>query len=267
MFQRGRRSIEALFGACLIYSVMAACNGGGNATSGGHGHGGQGHGGASVGGAMAGPGGSDGSGILDALTDPVPDAMADPSSGSRLKAAWIESTDGAKQFLLNTEIDYGNGATATANVWYDSMRDETCTIRLASDGKLRCLPSFPQAVPANQTTQVFFGDATCSSVAYIVINKSPMNCPPWDPQDYALLIVEATTTCQMPGENGRYRVFKRGNPVTLTPAIQLYSISGPVQSNQCSAGPSSDQFAGVWAANEVDISQFAEFKTTVKHDP
>jgi hypothetical protein len=244
---------------------MVACNGGGNATSGGHGHGG--HGGAGIGGAMAGPGGSDGSGILDALTDPVPDAMADTVSGSRLKAAWIESTDGAKQFLLNTEINSGSGSTVTGNVWYDSMRDENCTIRLAADGKLRCLPGFPQSVNPQQSTQVFFGDATCSGLAYIVINKSPLNCPPYEPEAYALLIDQPTTTCGTPGENGRLRVFKRGNPVTLTPANPLYIVLGPNQGNQCSAASSSDQYAGTWDATEVGASNFAEFKTAIKHDP
>jgi hypothetical protein len=277
-----RRFLEASFGACVIYTVMAACNGGGNGNAsssggGGHGHGGHGHGGGAPGGGgtagstMAVPGGSDGAGIFDALTDPVHDAMADPVSGTRLKAAWIESLDGARQYLLNTEPDYGGtGFQLTTNVWFDSMRSETCVFRLAVDGKLRCLPGLQNA-QAGQVPgfyQLFYADDTCSgSSAYFIMDPPQTNCAQYTPPTYGLLIEPSPTTCHTPGEDGRFRVFKVGAQLTLPSNTPYYFPYGqPGQAPTCQKVDDINSILIVYAAAEVDITKFQEVDATVKHE-
>jgi hypothetical protein len=87
------------------------------------------------------PGGFDVSRVLDVLTNPVPDARADPQSGSRLKAIYYLGADGSKLQLAQ---------------WYDSQRGENCMFGMAADGNYRCLPS-SAAYPAS-----LFADAGCT---------------------------------------------------------------------------------------------------------
>src|SRR5690349_16994423 len=108
-----------LVGGAMVYVAMAACSAGGS-TTGGHSGGvtrlggGQG-GGASGAGPSAGQGGD--SGVFDALTNPVPPASADPTSGSRLKPKYRVAEDGAKEYF--------------AGLWYDSQRAEDCSFTTA----------------------------------------------------------------------------------------------------------------------------------------
>lgn len=82
-------------------------------------------------------------GVMDAMTDPVPDAMADePVSGSRLKARYLVGDDGSKQW------NYG---------WYDTQRKENCAFGTAADGKTRCLPT-----AGGYAYGSYFADAACS---------------------------------------------------------------------------------------------------------
>lgn len=136
---------RALVSGGIIYVVMAACSSNdgslassdiadaGNRASGGSGNddrdlyadASQGQG--------EFPDGSDGAGgnwldaALDAITDPVPDAAAaedGTKDGSRLKARYYVSDDGARQFA----------------VWFDTHRGEECSFQMAADGKRRCMP-------------------------------------------------------------------------------------------------------------------------------
>ncbi|MGD0680025.1 MAG: hypothetical protein ABSC94_31970 [Polyangiaceae bacterium] len=128
-----------LGGSIAIYVVVAACSaasgpqgstsndGGGGGSSGGH--------------------GGDGSvGILDALTDPTPEANADPSqSGTRLKLQYYAGSDGSKQ---------------TAGM-FDSQLNVQCYFGKASDGTIRCLPA-PSPNTVTASTQNYFADASCT---------------------------------------------------------------------------------------------------------
>jgi hypothetical protein len=263
MVRRSRRVFEALLGACCIYTAMAACGGGSGPSSGGHGQGGQGHGGApGTGGANVGPGGSDGSGIFDALMDPVHDAMADPVSGTRLKATWIESVDGARQYLFNTETDPGTGVPITRNVWFDSMRNEECVFRFAADSKIRCLPGAPPMADPPLAYVVVFADAACSQ-AIVLTQEPPLNCAPYDPPTYAYFSVQPDNTCQAVGQNGQVRVFKLGAQVTTGPNTPIYEVYGTPPT--CNGGNTVGAH-GAYAAMEVDASQFALVKAAVQHD-
>jgi hypothetical protein len=180
----------SLLGSTVVYVSMAACNaGGGGSTSGAglhaaggggtsgpvasagtgrmNGTGGTGSNGTSSAGGTDGTMGASGtstasgvmsgadSGLVDALTDPVATASADPTDGSRLKATYMLGSDGSKQYV--------------PGVWYDSMRSEDCAFTLAGDSQQRCLPagvmggmysdsacSMPiAAVPAGCTTAAY----------------------------------------------------------------------------------------------------------------
>jgi len=174
---------RTLFGGSIVYVLMAACSGVTNSPTGGGSTGQAGHGGAggmatsSIGGfggmaqsgsgglggmaqsgsggfggmAQTGSGGMgqggsnfDAGGIWDALTDPVPDASADPTSGTRLKAKYRMGADGSKEYINGT--------------WFDSQRNEDCSFATAMDGQLRCLPNLAQAY----VVESIFSDASCT---------------------------------------------------------------------------------------------------------
>jgi len=147
---------RSLFGGFIVYVTMAACSGMGNDTTGGGnasggspgqgGFGGVAHGGnggqtGSAQGGM-GQGGKDAGDIFDALTDPVPNASADPTSGTRLKAKYRTGDDGSKAYI--------------PGVWFDSQRNEDCSFNKAVDGKERCMPSGIGVVTST------FADPTCT---------------------------------------------------------------------------------------------------------
>lgn len=161
-----------LLGACVVYVSMAACtatdhiqlssgaSGGGSGNSGMGGAGEVSSSDSGMGGmiGMGGAGGvggmiEDAGGIFDALTDPVPDASADPTSGTRLKAKYIKADDGARAPM--------------ADVWHDSQRNEECRFQRASDGKQRCLPT-------SVNYAGYYADASCTQLlAYIQTGCTP----------------------------------------------------------------------------------------------
>jgi hypothetical protein len=97
------------------------------------------------------------SGLLDALMNPVPPAMADPTNGQRLKATYRQGEDGSKEFV--------------AGVWFDSGRNENCSFALASDGKLRCLPNGQATsvyADSQCTTAIVMGPAGCTAPSYAI---------------------------------------------------------------------------------------------------
>lgn len=75
---------------------------------------------------------------------PVRDAAAQMTSGSRLRARYLVSDDGARSFVG----------------WYDSARSENCSFMPAPDGVTRCLPFVPAQV--SKLLSGAFGDSTCT---------------------------------------------------------------------------------------------------------
>jgi hypothetical protein len=98
------------------------------------------------------------SSLLDRIVNPVPDADAQTTSGSRLKARYITTADGAKQF-------YG---------WRDIQRNEDCSFMTAGDGQNRCLPYW--ATPAPATVGVYWADAACSQPLAYVAKSTGGSC-------------------------------------------------------------------------------------------
>lgn len=90
-------------------------------------------------GALSGEASSDSAGLLDAITNPVPPASADPyQSGTRLKANYLSGPDGSRQFVG----------------WHDSLTGVDCEYGTASDGMMRCLPTGGQLAG--------YADAACT---------------------------------------------------------------------------------------------------------
>lgn len=127
-------------GSVLVYVLVAllhtSCESEPLFASGGAG-GAAGHGAGSA----NGMGGRRDASIIDAITDPVAEAQADPIDGTRLRAYYMTGDDGSKYSI------YGR--------WWDSLRMEDCNFLPASDGKLRCLPSASVAT-------LYFVDASCA---------------------------------------------------------------------------------------------------------
>lgn len=157
--------LASLIGSLSVYSTMAACTNSGRLGSGGTGGVAQGGKGGSSGtaqggqggqGGTSGNGGKDDAGLMDVLMDAMPDAAADPVSGTRLKAKYITGDDGSKAYL--------------PGVWYDSERQEDCTFVRAADGQQRCLPT------ANTVTisPTYFSDVICTHP----IASAPTGCTP-----------------------------------------------------------------------------------------
>lgn len=73
-------------------------------------------------------------------------------SGSRLKARYASTPDGAKVFMG----------------WYDSQLNEKCTFMLAEDGNMRCLPS------ASNASGEGFLDSQCLGQSFLAVSE--YNC-------------------------------------------------------------------------------------------
>lgn len=152
---KSRVVVASLLGSLSVYVVMAACTKSdqifGTGGSGGSGQGGEmGQGG--VGGTNS--GGTDDAGIMDVLSDAMPDASADPVSGSRLKAKYRLGEDGSKAYL--------------PFVWYDSERKEDCNFSLAADAKERCLPLGTY----NAVLGTYFSDSACTAPLALALYPS-----------------------------------------------------------------------------------------------
>jgi hypothetical protein len=207
----------SLLGGGMVYVAMAACSSGHNPGTAARGTGGGAtavSSGAS--GHTASGAGSDG-GMMDALMDPVPSASADPTDGRRLKAQYMLGDDGSKAYV--------------PGVWFDSMRNETCSFAPAADGMMRCLPEGVQSdvfSDAACTMPLLIATSGCAAPAYGLTTDSAM----------------CSTTA------GATHVYALGQ--TMTPTM-MYVTSG----TQCfPAGPPSTGFTFYGLGAEIPASSF-----------
>ncbi len=107
------------------------------------------------------------------LTEPVPDAAAEPTSGKRLKRKFRVGEDGSKEVVQVTltaaEVD-GSPPENVRGVWYDSERKEDCVFRLAADGAERCLPFA-------RTGLLYFSDDACTKHVAGITSGVSDSCP------------------------------------------------------------------------------------------
>lgn len=241
-----RDMVGSLVGGGVVYVAMAACSAGAVGPSGATGSatgtsslvgaggmsgssGATGMGGLPQTGQGGGTGmGGDDGGIWDALMDPVPEAAADPTSGSRLKAKYRVADDGSKAYLPYE--------------WFDSERNETCFFGVAADGKERCLPG------GHHATSGFFTDPACSMpIAYTFAGCQPDYVVVGEPNPPNACIFNVAVT-------HLHNLGPAINPATV------YSKSG----NSCSGGPPSPQFIYFGIGAEIPASSFVA--SSVLHD-
>lgn len=175
-------SIRYLLGSCLVYVFFAACASTDRISWQADG----GHGGAA---AIGGFGGTDvmssavtgdashnidANELIDALTDPVPDATAEPPiNGTRLKIRYVVGDD--------------NMRSPSPTVWFDSLLGGDCLLGVTSDGLMRCVPiayGTSTFVDATCTTPAAYAPkSTCSQavVKYVKMPTTGANgCPAGD---------------------------------------------------------------------------------------
>jgi hypothetical protein len=195
-------TLKLLVGATVVYAVVAACGSGSNGFMGGH----------------------DGGTKSDAVS-PVPDAMADIQSGSRLKAQYYAGTDGSKTFAS----------------MYDSQLKVPCAFVTASDGSSRC---FPTGLGAAAGT-AYYSDSHCSQPILNV--PSVCTAPP-------AYVTTAGTSC-----NGTttFHVFPAGS--SFSPGTDVYLGAGSGATGTCTKIPTSAT-AGSWfsVGTELAPSMFVE---------
>jgi hypothetical protein len=196
-------TMKLLIGSAVIYAVVAACGSGSGGFMGG---------------------GRDGGGHGDAVS-PVPDAMADIQSGSRLKAQYFAGTDGSKTFAS----------------MYDSQLKATCAFVTASDGSSRC---FPTGLTAAASTS-YYSDSHCSQP----ILNIPSVCtapPPY--------VTTFGTSCS---GTTTFHIYPSGSMFTL--GADVYVGGGSGATGSCIAVSAKDS-TGTWysVGAELPPSQFVE---------
>jgi hypothetical protein len=161
--------------------------------------------------------------VIDAnVTSSLPTRPHVGSGGGRLVPA-----------LVSTPATAANPAPAALALgWHDNDRDADCTFILASDGKLRCLPTGAAAT-------IFFTDAKCSSPSVVAVTGE-VSCA-----GSQRFVRVASATCPV-----TTRVYAVG-----TERRDLTSASSETSPGHCPT------FAGVTNARdatEVDVADFVE---------
>jgi len=139
---------------------------------------------------------------------PVPDANADPTSGSRLLVEYLQADDGATQPVG----------------WFDSTRNEECAWATADDGQLRCLPAADTSVTAAwEPGELFmFTDAACTQPAFWSQNTEVPCAPPrggyFRYSTVACGAAAGTYTYGAPFTGQIYYIETVGSPCTPLPA-------------------------------------------------
>jgi hypothetical protein len=180
---RANEVTKMLGGSVAVYIVMAACSGGSGPQS-----------------ATTGDGGGSSSGSMgDALTDPVPEAQADPNqSGTRLKVNYYAGADGSKQ---------------SAGSMHDSMRNEDCYFQNASDGTTRCMPT--------ATHVDYYVDAACTQGLVLV-----SNCAGTVKPTYVAGAIGVPSTYPAPPAESAH-LFQLGSTTTVTTPYLLSLNTAP----------------------------------------
>ncbi|WP_438039928.1 hypothetical protein [Sorangium sp. So ce128] len=202
---RMRDVVSALLGGGAIYLAMAACAASERASpahqaqqnAGGSGQGAEGGANAQQAAGGSGTHGNAGNGGGGGFMDPVPDASAAPVSGSRLKARYRTTDDGAKVY--------------DPSIWFDSERRELCVFLVAADGRERCVPYSGSVRMTSKSN--YFADSNCTQPVVISTQKG---CAP----EYAQELFSSTTACE---PAIRWRFFSIGARLDLTSTYVLDS--------------------------------------------
>jgi hypothetical protein len=240
---------KMLGGSIAIYVIMAACSAGSGPTKGsasldaGQASSGSGSGSGGASGAASGvdgsssSGGADGSGsgsLLDAITDPVSEASANPNqSGTRLKANYYAGSDGSKQFLGN---------------FHDTLRNEDCSFTnpiWLQNGTIFCVPR------ANSGGSLFYADSACTQPVWAYLNGGV-------PGTYAIAIAPNGA----PGQLGHFFSIGSATSVSIPYSFTCVNEGGvgcetATQISACTAtGPTTP--STFYSVTEIPVSAFVQ---------
>jgi hypothetical protein len=220
-------ALKMLCGSAMVYVIMAACGSADTRPPGGA----MGNDSGSSPDAVSGThdGASGEATLLDAVTDPVPNAMADVvQSGTRLKAHYYAGEDGSKQFTMT---------------FLDTQRNEDCSFQIGGDGVVRCLPS-------GGTVLYYYADSACTQLLAGV----PIGCTA---PKYA---TTGASTC--PDARGGRQIYQLG--AAFTADTNLY-----VMSTTCLLSSAASNFRVTYdlylVEAEIPPSSFAQ--ATLQTDP
>jgi hypothetical protein len=138
-------------------------------------------------------------------------------SGTRIKAEYLVTPDGARSF----------------NGFFDSQRNEPCSMLKSTDGVTRCLPTGTLDV-----SDLYFADAACTVHASILVTSCLAVLPKY-------IRIYSFSGCEY-----RSRIFERG------PQIQSYYVNA---GGVCQAQPVSPNIAAFSVGAQVP---FASFQST-----
>jgi hypothetical protein len=212
------------------------------------------------------PSSSGDSGIMDALTDPVSDAMAgieNPQSGTRLKGKFTMGADGSKEYQYSTyffdpNANSGYGPLGVHAVWYDSMLQQDCTFLPATDNQLHCLPGTPTSGNISSSgILLLYTDGACT-LPVVAQFQAGAGCVPYTTPQYVQSQNVTNGQCAKLTLSTT-RVFKVGSPVAQP--VTAYE-GGP---SACSSYSNTSNVMGWFAATEVMPSAFVQ--GTVGTDP
>jgi hypothetical protein len=146
--------------------------------------------------------------MIDAIANPVPDARAQTSSGTRLKTKSLVADDGTRQG------GYGG--------WFDSQRQEDCSLVIAADGMMRCLPLSSVASVGS-----YFGDSGCSM--RLGLQAVPAACSAPVPPKY---VIEFVTSQCVPF----YRLYAAGSAFSGQLYQQSLGADGGINCQRSTVG-------------------------------
>jgi hypothetical protein len=133
-------------------------------------------------------------------SDPIADLDSSLKNGARLRNKYIVASDGT--------VALGGGLV-------DTQRSEDCAFALADDGKLRCLPTYPDVA----NLSAYYNNSSCTGnpIAYSASCEAPKK-----------YVMQAASSCAAsPVGSSLYALFE------ITPPATLYSKSGTT----CTAVP------------------------------
>jgi hypothetical protein len=242
---------------------------------GGHlsGGGQEGAGGHTAGGGMMAAGGNPGSGgrigvggdsgIMDALTDPVPNAEAgveNPQSGTRLKGKYIMGSDGSKEYLtrtldVNQDIGSANSQGISSHpIWYDSMLMQDCSFYVAADGDTRCLVGRASPDLQGGSWGILYSDNQCTQLILEVINTA-FGCPAIQVPTYGLFTVSPSPSTCADTTPTPVHVFQSGAKVATPATVYIIENNGN-GGLSCQSLPTTG--ATFYQATEVPPSTFVQ---------
>lgn len=160
-------------------AVTGVGGGGGEVSNGSGGTTQTGEGGGGAGGGSVGSG-AGGSGTTTQTTSAI--------SGSRLKAYWLTTSDGAQQF------DY---------LWRDTQLNIDCSIGMAPDGQYRCLPTALGGIGT------YFSDSGCSTPLMVAAFTCSAASP--QPPPYISVSQSTGTGCST---TTKTTIYNTGSPYT-----------------------------------------------------